>query len=382
MCRHLLHLLLAWFWIAWPGGVLLLVWLAPPAGEALPGPTGVTEEVARRRPRVAPALPVALVSWTVASAALARATFARLRSAAAIVAAHLAGASIAAGAGFLLLSSALVPVPATGPERQTIGARFTFGPYPDADALRRLATLGITGVVTLLSPTLPRERELLERERAATRAVGLRLIETPILPWISRNQESLDVLRRLALAGGERYYVHCYLGRHRAEIARRVLRQALGVPEDGIGVVFPPLLERGPVLPVDARVAMGPCPTRDEWFQHLVPSGAASVVCLMDDANPEERARIQEERAWAEASGVPFVVLPVRGIGDAERVAAQVTALRAGVYVHSFGLDFRLAWVFDAFRRLRTAGARADRRRTTGDLEGGGPGNDGAVTKY
>ena len=108
---------------------------------------------------------------------------------------------------------------------------------------------------------------------------------------------------------------------------------------------MPAELERGPVIRVDDHVALGPLPTKDDWFEFVVRSGTRRVVSMLDPANPDDAPWIDEERGRAEASGLAFEGIPVRTEADAERVVEAIRAADARVYVHGFRTDRRVEWV-------------------------------------
>src|SRR5690349_17815869 len=95
----------------------------------------------------------------------------------------------------------------------TAGTHFTFGPYPDEDRLRDLASERYTAVISLLHPAvIPFEPQLMAREDEAAAHAGIQVIHLPMLPWVSDNAAALAKVRDLARARTGRYYVHCYLG--------------------------------------------------------------------------------------------------------------------------------------------------------------------------
>ena len=97
------------------------------------------------------------------------------------------------------------------------GAVWEFGRYPEYATLERLKREGAT-VITLEHPGDLVERQGIQNERQMARQVGIRLIEAPMLPWVSNNQASLDLIKSIARQGTGHYYVHCGLGRDRVNL--------------------------------------------------------------------------------------------------------------------------------------------------------------------
>lgn len=91
------------------------------------------------------------------------------------------------------------------------GAVWEFGRYPDYETLERFKRERFTAVITLEHPGDLVERQGIQNERQMARQVGIKLIEAPMLPWVSNNQASLDLIRSIARTGKGRYYVHCGL---------------------------------------------------------------------------------------------------------------------------------------------------------------------------
>lgn len=222
--------------------------------------------------------------------------------------------------------------------------RFVFGPYPTQEDLAELKREGFAGVITLLHPAVaPFEPKLLADEREAARAVGIRLIEAPMLPWISDNRASLDRILRLAAAGEGRFYVHCYLGRDRVNVVRRLVAASEpGAAADSatsrraIGAA----LERGPVLRLEEEVYLGPYPTPEEWLGKILNGSVRQVVSLLDPENEDDAPWIQQERTIAARYRVPLEVIPARSFPfDPDAVleaARRVRSMPHPVFVHAF----------------------------------------------
>lgn len=122
-----------------------------------------------------------------------------------------------------------------------------FGPYPEENALKSLKQQGITDVISLLNPSIPFERVLLFREMEAGKKVGITVHSVPMLPWVSKNSEALEEIKKFLAEPSRRYYIHCYLGKHRVDLVRQMLA-AGGKVNQVREVIFPDHLERGRVF--------------------------------------------------------------------------------------------------------------------------------------
>ncbi len=97
------------------------------------------------------------------------------------------------------------------------------GPYPHEKDIERLYKVsGVKVIISLLNPSLPFEKSLLEKEKEITEKYGLEFYNIPI-SFINLNSPEnvknvskvLDIIKKHK---GDKIYVHCYLGRHRVEL--------------------------------------------------------------------------------------------------------------------------------------------------------------------
>lgn len=281
--KRTLNLLGYWLWIGFAGGAIILLWVATPIEAWL-------KENGTPRAKVDFAMAGIALGWVAASFAAAWIVGSRLRTTRIRIAAHACGVVLCAivfniflqaGAGFFSSARA---------DEEQVG-RFLFGPYPDEKIAERLQNEGYVGIIALLNSVVPFEAVLLEDERAIAAAAGLELIEVPMLPWVSDNKASLARLRELAKSGTGRYYVHCYLGRHRVDLARTTLLDAQGLSSNR-RKEFPSELERGPVTRISENVFAGPYPTDEEWFHAIGRTGVRHVVVTLNDKKWIDRAKV------------------------------------------------------------------------------------------
>ncbi len=231
-------------------------------------------------------------------------------------------------------------------EVNQVNARFTFGPYPDEDRMRLLKQDGFTGVITLLHPAVvPFEPKLIADEKAAAAVVGIEIIEAPMLPWVSENQESLDKILELARSGRGRFYVHCFLGKDRVNTVRALVEREVGNVEvenqvAGRSLEEQGTLERGDVHVLGEGVILTPYPTDEEYMGFVLTGNWASIVSLMDPEHEGDRKWIDKEREVLERYRIPFHVVPLaHGDWDPQRglqAAEAVWKLPRPVLVHSF----------------------------------------------
>ncbi|MDA8245036.1 MAG: glycosyltransferase [Elusimicrobia bacterium] len=233
---------------------------------------------------------------------------------------------------------------AGGPGESVAGAEFEFGPYPDEEKLRLLKSEGYTAVVSLLSQAVvPFEPVLLAREKEEAREAGMELVHIPMLPWVSANDGAEKGIAALLKRGGGKYYVHCYLGKDRVNVFRRMLASASGVAGapaagarslDGL-----PAMERGPVVRLEKDVFFLPYPTDEEFFGYVFGGGVRTLVSLLDPADPEEGPLLEKERGAAARYGVKFADFPWRRLDRSgkRKAAAAVRGMERPLAVNAYG---------------------------------------------
>lgn len=253
---------------------------------------------------------------------------------------------------------------------QTAGSHFTFGPFPDAARLAELHAQGYTAVISLLHPAVvPFETQLIAREKNEAAAAGIELIHLPMLPWVSENTESLGKLRALAATKKGRYYIHCYLGVDRVNVARRIIEQEAGaaVVIEGGGLATRRTLdsrlergfERGPVFQLEQGLYLTPYPTDAEFLAYILGGEVKNVVVLLDPGDVEEKRRIDFERKLLGSHALPFHLVEMgsdrfdgRRILEALEMAKK---LQRPTIIHSF-------FSFDPHRASIAEGVRIAHR--------------------
>jgi hypothetical protein len=217
------------------------------------------------------------------------------------------------------------------------GALWEFGAYPDNDALRRLKREKITAVITLEHPGDLVERQGIEEERRATRELGIRLIEAPMLPWVSNNQASLDLIRSIARQGTGRYYVHCGLGRDRVNLVKHMLEAmgartaaAAGYMEGNFFNTRIPNFERGQLATFGGDKWLVPYPDKHEMLGNILQGKTARMILALDTADAQQRQWRQEATALFKEYAIPFDDMSTTSRNQAriKEIVARMLALR------------------------------------------------------
>lgn len=217
------------------------------------------------------------------------------------------------------------------------GERFTFGPYPEGEQLKRIKAEGYDGVISLLNPVLPIEKPLLDKEISTADEIGLTVHSLPMLPWVGDNSATLDKIKDLINQDDKRYYVHCYLGKHRVDVVKQLVNETLG---ETIAVRFlqPTTLERGSLFYFpNKEIMMGPYPTDEEWFTRIKRGETEHILSLLDgraDSQWTEKEQRTTEDLKLKLTRSPLETPAT--IEDIRKVAEQAKALDGKVYIHNF----------------------------------------------
>src|SRR4051794_19856701 len=190
--------------------------------------------------------------------------------------------------------------------------RFTIGPYPTEEKIKELKKEGYTAVISLLHPAVvPFEPELLKQEEILLKKYNMQLIKAPMLPWIADNSASLKVIEDIVKRGKGKYYIHCYLGKDRVNVAKNLILRLSGSVSTSNGEsnrTFEGMrsFERGNIYKIDSVCYMPPYPTDEELLAFFVAGRIKTVVNLMDSNISENRSWVQKERNALQPYGITF----------------------------------------------------------------------------
>ncbi len=196
-------------------------------------------------------------------------------------------------------------------------AQFTLGAYPDYNHLKILKTEGYSAVISLLHPlVVPAEPKLLNEERQNAKDAGIDLIEIPMLPWISGNEEATKKIRELAKMAKGKYYVHCYLGKDRVNAFRSIIMDENAAYQaskefDARTLKGIKIFERGPIIDVGNQIYLTPYPTDEEFMGYIFNGDIKTIVNTLDPSKSSYKELIAKEEKYAKQYGVTFVNLPV-----------------------------------------------------------------------
>ncbi|MGM7700993.1 hypothetical protein ACSVDE_04655 [Pseudalkalibacillus sp. Hm43] len=240
---------------------------------------------------------------------------------------------------FMNTNSAIVAM-SRGEVEQTT-EQLTFGPYPDQPLLQDLEQQGYDGVITLLSTTIPFENELLDQEMENGDEVGLTIHSFPMLPWVGDNAQSINgIVELLKSNPDKRYYVHCYLGKHRVDLIKQTIIQRLGeeaASDDGDRrILIQSDFERGHVYTFkNESIILGPYPNEEEWFK-LLRLNVKEVVTLLDESS----SLYEEEERIAKEQGLKLTAFQLDSdspdLQQLDQIVQYIQTAGHKIYVHDF----------------------------------------------
>jgi protein tyrosine phosphatase (PTP) superfamily phosphohydrolase (DUF442 family) len=228
-------------------------------------------------------------------------------------------------------------------------ASFTFGPYPTQEHLTQLKREGYTDVISLLHPAVvPFEPSLLEDERKFADEIGLHIIHIPMLPWVSENEHAIAQIKDLAEHGKGKYYIHCYLGKDRINVVKRILtgyNVAVTTADVQPGRTLDEVqaFERGAITKLDEGIYLIPYPTDEEFLGYIFSGNVKQVVSLMDTSVADNAEWIKKEKHLMDIYQMPFEMLSVNATvvsrAVIKEIAAKVEKLPKPIVIHDFRSD-------------------------------------------
>lgn len=226
------------------------------------------------------------------------------------------------------------------------GTEFVFGPYPEKERLAELKEEYYTAVISLLSPAVvPFEPALMSREAADAKTAGIDLISIPMLPWVSDNAQVEGKIEEIVKKGGGKYYVHCYLGKDRVNIFKKLLSAKTGdvrinsLDSKSMRTLYDiKKFERGPIAILDKDVFFTPYPTDEEFFGYVLNGSVKTVICLLDPGNKEDLPWITKEKGIAAKYRVKFAHYPWKTLNEEKKEAAvrEIMNLEKPAVIHAF----------------------------------------------
>ena len=226
------------------------------------------------------------------------------------------------------------------------GSEFVFGSFPEGAKIRLLKEKKFTAIISLMhEAVVPFEPKLIKEEQESCKNVGIELINIPMLPWISENEGALSRLKDLALNKPGKYYVHCYLGKDRVNIAKRVIEtsnQTAAINSELKTRSIEDLeeFERGAIIKLEKDVYFTPFPTDDEFMGYILNGSFKNVISLLDPKNAEDLILIEKEKNFFKTFKIPFENYPLRpdkvNKRELKNEIEKIMKMDRPILIHSF----------------------------------------------
>ncbi len=231
---------------------------------------------------------------------------------------------------------------------QNGGMEFIFGSYPTEEMIDSLQEQGFDAIISLLHEmVVPAEPALLKKETEIGKKIGLRIINIPMLPWISGNEGALEEIKQLASSGKGRYYVHCYLGRDRVNVFKSLVEK-YGAKTETEKTVSPRRLdeitqmERGKIFRLENDVYLTPYPTDEEFFAYILNGYFNTVISLLDSTVAENKSWIEQEKKIMANYKVDYFSFPCSNFSDEktmEGLKLLISEKKKPIVIHAFKTD-------------------------------------------
>ena len=230
---------------------------------------------------------------------------------------------------------------------RTAGMEFVFGPFPDKAIMDSLKNQRFDGVISLLHEmVVPAEPALLKKETEYGEKIGLRVINIPMLPWISGNEDSVEKIKQLIAEGKGRYYVHCYLGRDRVNVFKSLIEKyGVETEVEKIGGVRKleeiQQMERGKYYKLSPDIYLTPFPTDEEMFSYVLNGYFKTVVSLIDTTVAENQEWIGKEKKIMDEYKMKFIQYPVINLNEEEinGLLKVLDTQQKPILIHNFRTD-------------------------------------------
>ena len=166
-----------------------------------------------------------------------------------------------------------------------------------------------------------------------------------MLPWVSENKESIGKIIKLAVGGKGKYYVHCYLGKDRVNVVKRIIRRfsssITSVNKDSIRTLEGlKIFERGEIIKLDEGVYITPYPTDDEIFTYLLNGSVKKIVSLLNPKHPPDTMWINKEEQIYKTHFMPYELIPLdHSLSNANRLMEIVNKTKQmprPLVIHAF----------------------------------------------
>ena len=222
---------------------------------------------------------------------------------------------------------------------------FVYGAYPNEEMIKSLKEQGYDGIVSLLSEAvIPAEPALMKVENELAEKYGIKIIKMPMMPWISKNEKTLQYARTFIQNKKGLYYVHCYLGRDRVNIFKSAAKK-FGVKTNLEETTTirkiedQPIWTRGSYFKLEKDVYLTPYPTDDEFIMFVLNDHFKTVISLLDNNVKENQIWITKEKKLLSDYSMNYVhhpLAPTFNQKDLDALKKLINSKKKPILLHGF----------------------------------------------
>jgi len=202
-------------------------------------------------------------------------------------------------------------------EDQYKNLEFVYGSYPNEEMIKSLKEQGYDGIISLLHEMIiPAEPALMKDENELAKKHGIKVINLPMMPWVSKNEKTMQNAKKFIETEKGLYYVHCYLGRDRVNIFKSTAEK-FGVKTTSEATTLirkmedEPTWTRGDYFKLEEGVYLTPYPTDNELTKFVLNGNFKTVISLLDNNVVLNQPWIAKEKKTLSDYSMNYVHYPL-----------------------------------------------------------------------
>lgn len=222
---------------------------------------------------------------------------------------------------------------------------FVYGSYPNEEMIKSLKKEGYDGIISLLhEKVIPAEPALMNDENELAKKYGMKIINLPMMPWVSENGKTLQNAKKFIQNEKGLYYVHCYLGRDRVNIFKSAAKK-FGVKSSSketttiLRIEDQPTWTRGGYFKLEEDVYLTPFPTDDEFSRFVLNDYFTTVISLLDNNVAENQQWISKEKKLLSDYSMNYVHYPLASTfkqKDLDALKKLINSKEKPILLHGF----------------------------------------------